>query len=465
MAYIRLTAGKSNTINSYSVSSNQGANTAVAIFAKRNLRDGSREKSRGLFQFDYSDFIDAYASGVFPNDFSTVTATMTFFNMYSPVDFPSPNVDYGLYSLNEDWNPGTGDDITTAGFSNWNFPKETITANWNGASMTSRKIATFSSYDGDESITADAIPTLSGWYNTFGPFNDTENFGLCLQLEDLYESVTSTDYYQKLLFSSKTNSIFKPRIDIVWNDKFTDDFKDLYFGSTGTIYFYNKKRGVLSDLDGTNNFPGTFAISGIGVNAALTGSASSLSGMVISGVSGSRYATGLYQFKLPTIPYTYGNLTAFTAFWVITSSMSAVMSNIAKPVVLHSPIQDESLDFNVKFKMSIINFKDRIEVGEKFQWSIYFKKDSDILTSLTAGSTAINSYIALDGYWKLVDERTGVDVYPWQNINYNDTVNFINVDTKYLDQYRPYRLVVKLVEGDRVFYFDQPEYYYVFNAQ
>jgi hypothetical protein len=456
MAYIRLKADKSNTINSYYPYSNQGDNTSIELYAK-NI-SGYRIKSRGLFNFDFTDLWKAYQDGTF-NPNNSFTAIATFYNMYSDAYIPPTNVIYNISTLTSDWYMGNGIDITTTGYSNWyQATNSSPTGEWTSGLVIYDR---FTDWDGSASITSDFKNVVIEYLT--GATSGT-NYGYVINLDSLYESSTANNYDRKLLFSSKTNSIFYPRIDIVWKDKFSDDFKNLYFGSTGTIYFYNKQRGVYADLDGTNPFPGYFTITGTGINYAVTGSASSLTGVIITGVSGSRVSTGIYKFELPVIPYTYGQLTNNKAIWVITSSMSAVVASVTKPVTIHSPVNDESLDFNVKFNVSMVNFKERIKVGEKFQWTIYFRKESDIVTSLTAGSTAINSYIATDGYWKIVDERTGVDVYPWQEMNYNDTINFINFDTKYLDPYRPYRLVMKINEGDRSYYFDTPDNYFVFNT-
>jgi hypothetical protein len=457
MGFIKLKCSIDNTLNSYYPKSNQGFNPILDVYAK--IKSSSqKEISRSILKFDLTDLNNALQNNLFSLTSNSVTAICKLYNVFSN-DVPPSQVVYDIHKLRNDWQEGIGLNLSSTGYSNWY--QNSVTSSWNvsGADYSSIALTSINLEVGNEDLVFDIKNQLIDW--TTGT-----NYGIIVKLQDQYESVTSslsaTEYYAKRFFGRSTKSIFEPRIEIIWNDKFEDNSNNLMFGQTGNLYFYNKTSNVYVDLNGTSGFPGYLGLTGNGLNSSVTTSLSSVTSIVLDYVPGNRISTGIYKFNLPTISYSAATLSAIYSVWTITSSLSAAVPKITKPITIKSPIIDESLNFNLKFKMAIANFQDRVKLGDKFNYSVFFTKQADTLQTLTSGSTALNSYIATNGYWKVIDDRTGVDVYPWDYLSYNNQLNFFEFDSKYLQPQRPYRLAFKIIEGDRIYQFSSPEYYFNF---
>jgi hypothetical protein len=453
MGYFKVKVAKDNTINSFYDDSNQGESSMMEIFSRSlNLND-PRQLSRALIQFDLSDLNLAISSGLFSLTSNTTSAYLKVYHAHTNI-LPPQSVIYNVHPISSSWQEGKGFDLTTTGYSNWNY-RDSLN-NWTtsggdyGISLTS-----LSADFGDENIVFDIKSQLISW--TTGT-----NYGIIIKLSDEFESstgsLTANDYYAKKIFGKNTKTIFEPRIDILYQNKFSDDFNNLYFGSGGSIYFYNKNNGAYTDLNGTSGFPGYLSFTGSAASSVLSSSTS----IIFSNVPGNRYSTGIYKFDIPNISYTAASLSSIYASWVLTTGLSAVVPSINKSVLINSPIQNNSIETNSQYRISIINFKDRLNYGDSVNYNVFIKKISDQLSSLTAGSTSLSSFIALNGYWKVVDEKTGVDVYPWDSLSYNDSMNFFTLNTEFLYRGRPYRLIIKFIEGEYEYIFDSPDYYYTF---
>lgn len=454
MEFVKLNCTKDNVINSSYTGSNQGYSPVLEIYSKP-ITNNDREVSRVLLYFDLTDYDNAINQNILDPDTMSMSATLKLYNVYNKLE-EKRNATYNIYRITNDWLEGTGYDVSTTGISNW-YQRDTSnlwTTTGGDFAVTSITSVTFST--GDEDWVIDIKDTLSGWQT--GAY---QNYGLLIKLDDNLEfpdptsAITASVYGKKVLYGREANNIFTPSINIQWKNKFTDNSSELYFGSTGEVLFYNRNKQGYADLNGTSGFPGYLSITG----AASTSLSSSI---LMTNVAGTRIDQGIYKFNLPTIPLTGASLTSTYIVWTLTSSLSAAVPKVVKQITINSPVFNQSIEYAQGFTMSVMNFKDRIITGDKIRYSVFFKKITDTLTTLTAGSTALNSYIVTEGYWKIVDEKTGTDVYPWMDLNYNDLVNYFVLDTKYLKQNRAYRIVIKIIEDEREFYFDAPKYFHVF---
>lgn len=456
MSYIKLECSKSSSINSYFLNSNFGLNPIVEIYAIPKLSVG--EVSRSLFQFSLSSLQEKMNLGKISLTSNSTSAYLNIYNVYSS-EPPPQTVVYDFYTLNEEWDEGFGFDETTTGVCNWRYRKDDVLWSLSGGSFSGLPFASVTSDIPSADFRVDIKEVLKGWTTT------STNCGIIIKLSDIYEnSVTSNEsksYTIKKLFARNTNTILHPFIGIQWNDKFTDDVNSLYFGSTGNIYFYNKINGMFSDIDGTNDFPGILSLTGIG-RTVLTGSGSSLTSVILTDIQGIRNSKGIYKFSIPTISYTAAALSSIVANWTITSSLSAVKEKFDKQLYIKSPIQNNSNDYSAGFQINVSNFKSKVVKGDILEYNLFVKRKIGALETLTASSTSISSYIITNGFWKLVDEKTGIDVIPWENLNYNDQTNFFSIDTQFLTSERPYRIIFKFIEMEKIFIYDSPEYYYQF---
>ena len=454
MGYLRLECSKCNTINSYHTTSNAGLNPILEIYSQL-VPNGTKINSRALIQFSLSalDRITTNSASLSSN---TISAYLRLYNVFSE-DEPIKDSNFEFYRVDQEWDEGFGYDTSTSGSSNWVYRKENTLWSSSGGAYSS-VFSTLPSNDyADFKV------------NIKQPFNHwltADNYGVIVKLDDASEAITGSlsakNFYTKKIFGRLTNTILKPFIEILWNDKFSDDINFLYFGSSAQVYFYNKIKGKFTDIDGINNFPGYLSLTGNGIDTSQTGSASSITAIIHSSITGLRTNTGIYKFNIPDIPYGSASCDNFYVVWTITSSLSSVINNINKSVIINSPLQNNANDFTNDFKIAISNFKENVNFGDILKYNLFIKRKSAPLQTLTASSTSLDSFIVTNGFWKLIDERTGIDMIPYQEISYNDTINFFEVDTNNLIPKRPYRFVFKFIEDDNVFIYDYPEYYYTF---
>lgn len=455
MEFLKLNCSQDNIINSYfsEGNSNQGFNPILEISALV-INPGVKSLTRTLMKFDMAPLQEAINNGIISLSDPSLSATFKLYNVYDLTSEPLP-ANYDIFYLDEEWIEGNGWDTSTTGISNWNTRNSLSAWSTSGGTF-SNSITSINFNTGEEDWIFDALSALQYWSNT-----SNVNAGIIIKLNDKEEdstiasSLSATTYSKKMIYGREANNIFRPSINIQWQDKFTDNSSQLYYGSSGVLYFYNRNQQGYSDLDGTNDFPGILSITGA-ASTSLTAA------ILISGVTGQRVQTGIYKFNVPTIPLSGVSLTSTFAVWTFTNSLSAGIPSTNKEIIINSPVFNQAIESIHGFQLSVVNFKERIKAGDKIQYSVFIKKVSDVLDTLTAGSTNINSYLATQGYWKIVDERTGFDIYPWMDLHYNDTVNFFNLDTQYLYAERAYRIVLKIIEGGREFVFDTPNYYYQF---
>lgn len=451
MGFLRLPCVKSTTINSYFNDANYGTNPIQEIYS--NLRVIEKENSRILLQFSLSSLSALIADNKIDLLSNSTTANLKLYNVYSN-ELPPESVVYNFHTLTEQWEEGLGYDVSSSGQANWNYRDSVNLWSTSGGTFNSTPFASLSSTIPESDLVVDIAPTLSSWLTG-------SNNGVIVKLSDFYESSTS-NFNIKKIYGRLTNTILYPTIEISWNDKFTDDINFLYFGSTANVYFYNKLKGKYSDIDSSNNFPGYLSLTGNGVDTSQTGSASSLTSIILSGITGQRIDTGIYKFNIPTISYTAASLSSFKAVWTITSSLSAVKEKISKDITINSPLENNDIDFTTNFQIAISQFQNDVKFGDILKYNLFVKRKTVALETLTASSTAINSYIISDGYFKIVDERTGLDVIPFDYLSYNDSMNYFTIDTNLLIPERPYRIVFKFVEDSNNYIFDSPDYYYIF---
>lgn len=454
MGYLRLECEKCNTINSYYTDSNAGLNPILEVYSQLTPA-GAKINSRALLQFSLSS-LNRITSNTSSLSANSISAYLRLYNVFSEEE-PIQDSSFELYRIDQEWDEGFGYDTSTSGACNWHYRKANTLWSSSGGAY-SNIFSTLQSNLNDD-FKVNIKSPLNHWLSA-------DNYGVIVKLNDDSEAITGSlsakSFYIKKMFGRLTSTILTPFIEILWNDKFSDDINFLYYGTSAQIYFYNKIKGKFTDIDGLNNFPGYLSLTGNGIDSTQTGSASSITSIISSGISGLRTNTGIYKFDVPAIPYGSASCDNFYAVWSITSSLSSVINNVSKEVFINSPLQNNANDFSNDFRIAISNFKDNVTFGDILKYNLFVKRKSAPLQTLTASSTSLDSFIITDGYWKLIDERTGIDIIPYQEISYNDTINFFEVDTNNLFPNRPYRFVFKFVEDNNIFIYDYPEYFYSF---
>ena len=78
---------------------------------------------------------------------------------------------------------------------------------------------------------------------------NTVNNGFMLKFSDEFEQTAMTTLQYCGLFSSVTNTAFKPAIETTYSEIISDDRKDFYLDKDNKLYFYSRIGGSLQNLD------------------------------------------------------------------------------------------------------------------------------------------------------------------------------------------------------------------------
>jgi hypothetical protein len=230
------------------------------------------------------------------------------------------------------------------------------------------------------------------------------------------------------------------------------------FGKTGcNMHFYAK-----TDINGTSDFPGFMTITGSKVTGSTGNVSATTTGIVTNNVFGTRISTGIYKFDGFSIPMSAAVFTDFGAVWTITSSVSAALTDRSTSVIIKSPFTIDNEESLYNFIIAIPKFKDSVQFGDKIRYQLFIRNLFDHIQSVTGQSSNLSTFIAKNAYFKVVDDR-GLDIYPYDDISYNNSVNYFDLDTRYLSVGQNYRLVIKIIDDfENIHIFDLPEYGYFF---
>mgnify|MGYP001566968423 FL=1 len=149
----------------------------------------------------------------------------------------SSSYDLIAFPINKDWDEGRGYDLfkenywvkqhgnpQITGYSNWN--SSTMVTNWDEPGIytnpTASTAVTFYAaqhFDiGDENIDMDISDIVWDWLS-----GGTENNGIGVAYRRDYELLSTDTRYIASFFTEKTNSSFKPYIEVNYNQSFKDD--------------------------------------------------------------------------------------------------------------------------------------------------------------------------------------------------------------------------------------------------
>src|SRR5690606_5491907 len=142
-----------------------------------------------------------------------------------------------FFPINKDWDEGRGYDLykenyfvkqhgnpLLTGYSNWNYA--TLTTAWDEAGVYTNPTASTAvthyftqHFDiGDENIDVDITDIVNDWLS-----GGSENYGIGIAYRRDYELMSTDTRYIASFFTEKTNSAFKPYIEVSYNQSFMDD--------------------------------------------------------------------------------------------------------------------------------------------------------------------------------------------------------------------------------------------------
>lgn len=286
---------------------------------------------------------------------------------------------------------------------------------------------------GTEHSVFDVKGIVDCWVN-----DEIPNYGFLIKLDDLYEesvrhnSLTGQEF-MKHYYSRHTHKIFRPYLEIYYEDAICNDRNIFYRGLNQTLYKSMIIYDDIVDLNGTGNFPGTVDIY---ERVATTAGTSAV--LYKSGLEATRRSTGYYY---TTFSYT-GSATSIIDVWNFdinqvsnTATLSAYMDYInmefANGLSGTSTIVSQYDNSAIK-RIEIQNINDYYLNEDIIRLEFYFYKNNSIIPTFTYMSNSIpNSAKATikNAYVSFVELSTGLVVVPPIKLNYNDSHSWIELSS------------------------------------
>lgn len=211
MAHYFLYSEKDSTIYENVPTENAGIDEILEV--EKGFENGLPYNSRILIKFS-DDSLDEIAGMIASG--TIASGAQFYLNLYTAEAYEIP-LEYILmvHPIAQSWEMGTGrrnnEPITTTGVS-WNYRDGDAAWTTTGSTYLSSSLATQSfSYDSTD-LSVNITNIVQDW------INDTiENHGLVIKRQDVEEDDTMT-YGVIRFFSNETSTIYRPRLEIVWEE-------------------------------------------------------------------------------------------------------------------------------------------------------------------------------------------------------------------------------------------------------
>jgi len=161
----------------------------------------------------------------------------------------SSSYDLICFPINKDWDAGRGYDLykdnflikqqgyqISTGYSNWN--NATMSNSWDEQGIFINPTASTSIYStqhfsiGDEDINFDITNIVKNW------LSGSPNYGLCVTYRHDYELLTTSTRSIASFYTEKTNSSYKPYIEILSNQNIVDDRNNISNNRVSRLFLY-----------------------------------------------------------------------------------------------------------------------------------------------------------------------------------------------------------------------------------
>ena len=264
----RIYAEKSNTIGSSRLFQDYNASQSLyvdlwyggGVTVQNVYRDNSF--SRHLMMFDLSEFQARL------NSFDINTTSVVSYKLKMKNSTPRPSIlqpeyekntldkaiaqsfDLVAFPINKAWDEGRGIDIfenqylikqrgdlQLTGYSNW--LSATSVSSWSEPGVFTNPTASTTNYGiqhfetGSEDIDMDITDMVKDWLS-----GGTTNYGLGLAYGRAYELTSGTTRFISSFYTHKTNSAFKPYIEVTYNQVIKDDRNQVTNNRPSRLYLY-----------------------------------------------------------------------------------------------------------------------------------------------------------------------------------------------------------------------------------
>lgn len=396
--------------------------------------------SRVIIQFDLGNITPLYNKQIKKNNF---TASLYLYNAGQNDPYYSGST-ISLYKLDEDWDEGSGIDIDNfedQGFANWKFAKREIEWNNTGALADGSILYDSASLEfGNEDVKFDITEIVKGWLN-----EDFTNYGVLIKFSGSQEVLNYESTFRKQFYSAQSNTVYKPRLEIAWDDVIQDDRNYFYSNEGNSLYLYNIRKGELKDINKLTSGSVQDDKDGIRVYLYDTGTSAYYS------ASASWDQTGIY--KLSNINFDVSS--SWNDKWYSGSQTgTALMSQyITSSQDIAYSTSIDTKDYDIRF-MNLHNkyLKNSIEKIELFIKEKYpnlgYSKTLDNLSNT----------ILYNGYYRVKDLITGdiwIDFSNASKISYDTQGCYFKLYMKSFIVGRRYKIDLKFYVNGNELYFER----------
>jgi len=324
MSVFRILSTKSNTIASGLYRSyNSGQNACTDLwYGGGEVQSVRNSLSRHLIYFDLTDLQNKF------NSSEIMSGNVTSYKLKMKNSIPSDDVltndfqydrlykniatsfDLIAFPINKFWDQGRGYDLfseeyivrqkgnsVTTGYSNWDYA--TSVQNWDepGVFTEPSTAVTFSlptqHFDiGNEDMEIDITEIVNHWI-----VSGNTNFGIGIAYRNDYEQISGNTRYISSFLTSKTNSAFKPFIEVNYNQYIKDDRNQVSNNRLSRLFLYT--------FSG-NNSSNFYSASTVTVK-------NQSNSVIASGIVPTKFAKGVYYFDILMSGATRGQ--KYTDIW------------------------------------------------------------------------------------------------------------------------------------------------------
>ena len=267
MSIFRIYPSKSNTIASGNYNSlNSGQNAVTDLFYGGGGTDTAPDKrnsvSRFLVKFDLSNLQNKMSNKEINE--SLITSYKLKLKNSKPRDLVledeyeydvlhkkiATSFDLICFPIDKDWEEGRGYDLIKevyvvkqtgnpyfSGVSNWNYA--TLLNTWTEPGVFTNPTASTTFYAtqhfdiGDEDIEMDVTNIVKNWLS-----GGSANYGFAIAYRRDYELISTDTRYISSFYTEKTNSAFKPFLEVAYNQVIQDDRKQVANNRPSNLFLY-----------------------------------------------------------------------------------------------------------------------------------------------------------------------------------------------------------------------------------
>lgn len=453
MSIFRIYPSKSNTIAGSSFSNlNSGQNAVTDLWYGGGGTDTAPDKrnstSKFLLNFDLSKL---------QQKFNTVEINQSLVTSYrlklknsKPRDLVledeheydvlfkkvAASFDLICFPINKYWEEGRGYDLTKeiyvvrqkgnaqySGVSNWNYA--TSTSSWDEPGIFANPTASTSFYStqhfdiGDEDIDMDITDIVRDWLS-----GGSENNGIAIAYRRDYELLSTNTRYISSFFTEKTNTAFKPYIEVVYNQSINDDRKQVSNNRPSNLFLYT--------FSG-HNFVNIANLSTVTVDIKKGNT------VIYSGLIPRQLSTGVYYVNVLMSGSTAGE--KYTDVWSGVSFSDYDMQNIEQTFQIQKNYFTANQPSINEYVIETYGIEQGMIVNQDDKLRVYCDLRTNFSTKKPSTSYSLNYRLVMNNQ---------IEVIPWTEVNQavidDCKTNYFDLDASWLLHNQTYQINFKISE-------------------